>query len=198
MPRRCKGGRCARNAAWQEWHFLRRLMADGMFSVSPRSLSVCAPFLLGRTAAAGLAQRQRSRPAGLALRRGPAATNPRRACCASSAGPRRVPRAEHSIDEDAPFERDGQHVARLDHDRTACIALSRLMRTRPACTSFAASDRDFTTRAKNSHLSMRWRSSRPSYFFSWSRSAASLAKGESGSNRTAAPRAAWSGRPAWP
>src|SRR5690606_34168069 len=39
----------------------------------------------------------------------------------------------------------------------ACAALSRLMRTRPATASLAASERDFTARAKNSHLSMRWR-----------------------------------------
>ena len=70
---------------------------------------------------------------------------------------------------------------------TGCAAwsvFSRLTRTRPAWTSFAASERDFTTRAKNSHLSMRWRRSPAIYFFSWSLSAASLAKGESGSTRT--------------
>src|SRR5690606_7842310 len=46
--------------------------------------------------------------------------------------------------------------------RTAWEAWSillRLTRTLPACASLAARERDLTTRAKNSHLSMRWRSS---------------------------------------
>lgn len=68
-----------------------------------------------------------------------------------------------------------------------CWRLVPLTRTRPAATSFAASERDFTIRAKNV-LSMRWlpgcavKSRR--YLRSWSRSAASLANGESGSTRT--------------
>ena len=65
----------------------------------------------------------------------------------------------------------------------ACDALSRLMRTRPATASLAASERDFTTRAKNSHLSMRCRDASAMLLlgWSWSRNAASLAKGDSGS-----------------
>ena len=59
-----------------------------------------------------------------------------------------------------------------------------LILTLPSLASFAASDRDFIARVKNSHLSIRCFSEpgKDAYFFIWSRSAANLANGESGSN----------------
>ena len=130
-----------------------------MRSSPPRSRSVSRRSLLGRPAAAGVAQRRRSRVGdrvglGRRRRRQILVERPR-----LLGGP--APRAgiEHLVDEDAPVERDRQHVAGLDHVGGLVDLVAVDAHAAGDCTSFAASERDLTTRAKNSHLSMRWRPS---------------------------------------
>ncbi len=109
------------------------------------------------------------------------ASSPHKEVCASGAGPRRSPSA-------STFQTSACRSIWMVSTSPMRTGLSppslvrSLILTCPPLASFAASDLDLTARAKNSHLSSRCFSPLKSYFFNWSRNAASLAKGESGSN----------------